>query len=67
MSKGATIKYTSQCRKCWGKGQIFLGLTAYPCDACSSTGQITGSNQCKYCGDPCDGYYCKSCYKVFRG
>lgn len=60
------IKYTTQCRRCWGKGKAGFGTVLVTCSECNGTGQITGFNLCKYCMEPCDGYCCKSCFRSFE-
>ena len=67
---------TKSCRYCHGTGD-YRGLYGQGkpdfkskeniCYHCDGTGYETREmNKCKYCGEPCMGYFCESCGNAFE-
>ena len=68
---------TSVCYYCNGTGD-WRGLAGKKhsdfkskeneCYHCKGTGRFSEeyTNNCKYCGKPCSGYACKSCFRDFE-
>ena len=68
---------TNPCRYCQGtgdwRGKVGAKYADFKsqenkCYHCNGTGDLTESftNNCKYCGEPCNGYCCESCYNEFE-
>lgn len=59
---------TEKCRICNGTGKyLHTGIEVIDrCHTCRGSGIVEGNNYCKYCGDVCYGYFCKSCAKDFK-
>ncbi|MBO6105638.1 MAG: hypothetical protein J6O99_07050 [Methanobrevibacter sp.] len=71
------MKKDEKCFYCDGKGTIQYrnNLENHTCTVCGGSGinfrarykkRIQGKNKCKYCGQPCIGYACKSCLESFE-
>ena len=61
---------TRPCKFCNQTGKVHKLFTANEmvnCLHCNGTGMETKEmNACKYCGQPCFGYFCDSCGNMFE-
>lgn len=61
-------KGTGDWRGLYGVKQVNYKSSDNICLHCKGTGQekLEYEKLCKYCGEPCNGYCCKSCYDAFE-